>query len=140
MSNELKTLFSDSVKLMIGEKEIVINTIKLYQITDLIDIFDVVQTELKKLPKSKKADEKVDLKPVIMNVAKSNMDTFFKLIAECTNLSKDEVGNLNIAASILIVEKIVEVNWDFLEGYILPAINKASETMKKLTAKSPGQG
>lgn len=137
MSNELKTLFCVPEKREVFGQEMEFTQIKLAQVPDLIELFAVVDS---KREESAKTGKPLNIKEVVSQVIGSNQKVIYNLISSCTSLKFEEVQNLNIAAAIKIAQVVMEVNWDFLEQHILPAIESAGKRIEELSVQKQATG
>lgn len=125
--SELKSIFVDSRKIKIGDKEIEIKGIQIGQIADLVEILG----KLFKLNDSKGNKDKID---IALSVAKE-LPSVLKILSMTTDLDEDTVSKLNLGAATLIFENVVKDNADFFQRHVIPQVKgmMASFSKEKVT-------
>lgn len=121
MSQELKSLFGSSESIEIAGVKIEIRDIRLDQIPDLVSLL-----------KHYESSQGKSIQEILMTIIASEKEVIFGLIEGTTSLELEEVKKLNIPAALMIAEKILAVNWSFLEQHLPKIFENMGKTFKGL--------
>lgn len=127
----LNTIFSIEKEIELGEKKIKIKTLTLGDIPLVADFGYKIATEWSK--------SKKDTKVVILSLIKNDFNSVVKLIEATTDLGTEDIRKLNLAATAKITSEVLKENGSFLEEFVAPAIQEATNqiaTAVKMTAGS----
>lgn len=128
MSNEtaLRTIFVEGRDYKITEDKVIkINTISVGNIPVVLNL---INKYLDLVPKMKKESDK---NAIVMKAIVEDFDSVIKLIEITTDLSKEDIQNLNMAALALIATEVISENADFLYQHVLPAFQKVTQSLKE---------
>lgn len=118
MSTSLETLFTDSKKITIGEKEIEIRNVCLGDLPVLIKIISKV-FELKPNFKNKQHE--------IAKAVVEHFDDVLSLFLITTDLKMEDIKKLNVAAATYILGEVISENADFFTKSVVPLLANLTE-------------
>lgn len=122
---QLKTLFTEDKVINIADTNI---KIKEVETQHLPLVFTVVE---KGMGAYAKATSNVELITSLTGVIAKDFKLVLMLIENLTDLPKDKIPKLNIAASTLILKNIIEVNLDFLHLNLKPVLEQFNDLREK---------
>lgn len=130
---ELKTLFSENKVIEIAGTKI---TIKEAEVQHLPLVLSIAE----KLVTSFKGQGNTEVIASIMGSVSKDFKLVLELIEKLTDIPKDKVPKLNLAASTAIVKNIIEVNLDFLHLHLKPILSQFSDLQKKYNGIEKSKG
>lgn len=125
MSNELQSIFSEGKTFKLANKEILIKTIS---VGDIPVVLTIVNKYLEVAPHLK--DEK-KRKAVIIKAVSEDFDSVLKILEVTTDLSKEDIKKLNLAALASISSEVIKENADFLYQHVIPAFQSTFQNLSE---------
>lgn len=116
--SELDSLFSNERKIKIGTEEVAIKSITLGDLPIILKL----ASKFMDLTSNKKQD----IKLVAMKMLTEDFESVLELFEVTTDLPKDKLKKLNMAASIVILSEVVKDNADFFQQHVAPALQSLS--------------
>lgn len=121
----LETLFAESKKINVGNTEVEIKQIAL---KDLPRVVGVAQKIFE--------GPDVSMPVKITQLIASDFESLLELIKRLTNLDEEQINNLNLASTIMIVSEIIKENTDFLQQNVTPLLQGMGAELKKVKTGS----
>ena len=117
---ELNTLFAVEKTVSIFGSDVKIKQISL---GDLPKVFELVEPHLK--------SKELNFKSIAAVLLKNDFDKVTALISDLTDIPKDKVPTMNMAASAEVLANILKENVSFLESHVVPVINKMAASINQ---------
>lgn len=132
--DELTTLFSEDKVIEIANTKIKIKQAETQHLPILFAIGEKVAGSIGN------AKSDIDIAAQIMGVLSKDFRLVTSLIENLSDIPKDKVGKLNLAASTLIIKNIVEVNIDFLHQHLVPILKDFKVLQEKYRGNEKSKG
>lgn len=117
---ELNTLFAVEKTVSIFGSDVKIKQISL---GDLPKVFELVEPHLK--------SKELNFKSIAAVLLKNDFDKVTALISDLTDIDKEKIPTMNMAASADVLANILKENVSFLEAHVVPVIERMTESIKE---------
>lgn len=121
---DLETIFATGKKVKLADKEVTIKQVALEDVPLLSDLFS-------------KAMGEGSLDAKLLALAKNDIDLVIEILSKLTDLTKEDIKRLNIAAIVYFVSEIMKENAIFLEQYVTPMVEEVAKFVGGLTKSKP---
>lgn len=132
--NELKTLFSENKSIEVAGTKILIKEAEVQHLPLVLAIAEKVVHSVTK------GQGNAEIIASVMGTLSKDFKLVLELIEKLTDIPKDKVPKLNLAASTLIVKNIIEVNLDFLHLHLTPVLSQFKGLQEKYRGQEKSKG
>lgn len=115
---ELETLFAEPKEVSIGKTKVKINQVSLGDIPLLVRLWSRIN------PKGNLQEEVLKL-----SSDKESFEDIKSAIVSLTDVEKDKVEKINIAALLLIITEVMKENASFLQIHVIPRVKEMTAAM-----------
>ena len=115
--SELKTIFVEGREFDLLGSNVTVKTICVGDLPAMLSVVDKVLALLPKLKTDK------DRNSAILNAIKEDFDAIITLLEITTDLKKETITKLNIAALSILIAEVVKENADFLSQHVVTNLN-----------------
>ena len=129
--NTLETMFTDGKEISFGDRKVLVKNVALGDLPVLLKVL----AKIFELMKKEKKDQ--DMKATITKALSEDFDSIIQIFEITTDLKTDEIKKLNLAATAILLNKIISENADFLQRHVIPVIRGMATTINGLN-KSNG--
>lgn len=128
--DELKQLFPSETKVKLGDKEVVVKTFKVKDISMVADFFERIVEKRKDFEKMSDKEKKTALMPMIIDAIKTDTESVIGLISKSTDIKEEEIGEFGAQALIFLIKHVVKENLEFFQEQMLPEITNLFESLQ----------
>lgn len=128
---ELQSIYADTTTKKIGGTDIVFNIIKVKDVPKAIGIVEKCMDLV-----NMSGESNINF----LKTISKEWDSVSILIEICTNLTKENIENLNIGAAAQIVTEVVKQNRDFLAQHVLPILKPLLEKKNQKDGLTKSKG